>query len=153
MTFVTRRHPGKPRSRAKAQINREDVAMADIAPAAVMKRRIAVRTDVPALEPRALYVISMMGNPKDPVGLSRAAVMSTVTKRIAITMPHPKAPLRRVAETMHQGTTTSALRVSSAICGESLVWGELLKGRSTYVNGTIASKHGEDASDEPYEEG
>lgn len=54
VTFVTRRQPGRPRSRASAHIRREDVAMAEIAPAAVMKRRIAIRTDVPALEPVAL---------------------------------------------------------------------------------------------------
>lgn len=53
-TLVTRRHPGKPRSRANAHINREDVAMAEIAPVAVMKRRIAIDTEVPALEPMAL---------------------------------------------------------------------------------------------------
>ena len=51
---MTRRQPGRPRSRASAHIRREDVAMAEMAPAAVMKRRIAIRTDVPALEPMAL---------------------------------------------------------------------------------------------------
>ena len=63
----------------------------------------------------------MIGKPKDPVGLSRAAVMSTVTKRMAITMPQPIAPFKRVADTMHQGTTTSAFLVSSAIFMHVLV--------------------------------
>ena len=54
------------------------------------------------------------------MGLERVAVMSVVTKRTAITIPNPRAPLRTVVVSMDQGTTISAFLISSAIYGESV---------------------------------
>ena len=47
--------------------------------------------------------------------------MSTVTNRTTMTMANPRIPLRRVVDSMHQGMTTLALWISSAICRQTLV--------------------------------
>ncbi len=63
--------------------------------------------------------MSMYGNPSAPVGLARDASTLVVTKRTAMTIPNPKAPLSRVVRSMDQGTVTSALATSSDIYGRS----------------------------------
>ena len=47
--------------------------------------------------------------------------MSIVTNSTTITVAKPRIPLRSVVETMHQGMTTLALRISSAIYNRSLL--------------------------------
>lgn len=52
-TLLTDRHPGRPRSRAKAQTKRDVVARNAIVLAASIMMSIAMRTEAPALEPVA----------------------------------------------------------------------------------------------------
>lgn len=47
--------------------------------------------------------------------------MSTATKSTTRSMPNPMIPLRSVVDTMHQGMTTFAPWISSAICEQVLV--------------------------------
>ncbi len=52
-TLLQYRQPGSPRSRANAHTSRDAVAREEMVPARVITRRIAARTEAPALEPRA----------------------------------------------------------------------------------------------------
>ena len=52
-TLLTDRHPGRPRSRAKAQTKRDAVATSAIVPATSMMIMMAIGTEAPALEPVA----------------------------------------------------------------------------------------------------
>lgn len=47
--------------------------------------------------------------------------MFTATKSTTISMANPMIPFRSVVDTMHQGMTTFAPRISSAICEQVLV--------------------------------
>ena len=52
-TLLTVRHPGRPRSRANAQIKRDAVAMNAMVAATFIMIMMAIKTDAPALEPVA----------------------------------------------------------------------------------------------------
>lgn len=47
--------------------------------------------------------------------------MSTATKSTTRSIANPMIPLRSVVDTIHQGMTTFALWISSAICEQVLV--------------------------------
>lgn len=84
-------------------------------PHTLISKRIKVMPVAPPVEPTESENICMYGKPSAPVGLSSTDVMSTVTKRTAITMPNPAAPLSRVVRSIDQGTVMLARLTSSAI--------------------------------------
>ena len=84
-------------------------------PIAAAIRRMRTTQVIPvaaALLLVACTKISMKGN---PVGVSKAAVISPRQKRTAIRMARPMIPFSSIVESITQGTIVDAFGISSAI--------------------------------------
>ena len=114
-TLLIVRQKGKPLSRPNAKTMRDEVARKAIAAQMSMIMMMEIIVEAPAREPVASWKICIKGKPRAPVGLASTSSMSTVTNSTTITMAEPRIPLSSVVNTMHQGITTLAPRISSAI--------------------------------------
>ena len=105
--------PGRPLSRAKAHICRDEAAREAIAAQIISDNTMETMIVAPVLERVACWKISIKGN---KVGVVSALSMSPMQKRMAMSMPKPRAPLMPMLQIRLCGTTRVASRISSLMC-------------------------------------
>jgi hypothetical protein len=104
--------PGTPLSRAKDQVIRDAEATTEMV-AQIVKTVITADIAVaPAIDLTPCWKIAMNGN---PVVVPRTVVKSPRQNRMAISIPNPSTPLRKILNIIALGTTLDALLISSDI--------------------------------------
>jgi hypothetical protein len=110
LTFLIHELPGRPSSRAKAQVTREVAARTATAQNIKRTSRRAVRPVANPLEARASWKTSIKVNPVSGV---RAFWMLPMQNRTVTSIPKPSTPLINTLAIKALGTAVLACRTSS----------------------------------------
>ena len=94
LTWARKLEAGRPLSRAKANIWREEVAMLLIQAQTAMMMRMAVMADAAPLEPVTLANTVMNGNPVGEKRAESSVSSGPKAKQNVMSMTKPSAPLR-----------------------------------------------------------